>query len=62
MIRKQLLEKNVWKVDKIAFLYSLNVNYKESFKKKILNILYYLLSKITSKYITTLVIVAKKDI
>ena len=59
---KQLLEKNVWKVDKIAFLYSLNVNYKESFKKKILNILYYLLSKITSKYITTLVIVAKKDI
>jgi len=59
---KQLLEKNGWKVDKISFLYSLDVNYKESFKKKILNILYYLLSKITSKYITVLVVIAKKDI
>jgi len=56
---KQLLQKNNWKVNRIAFLYSLDVNYKESFKKKVLNILYYLLSKITSKYITTLVIVAK---
>ncbi len=58
----QLLQKNGWKVDKIAFLYSLEVGYKESFKKKILNILYYLLSKITSKYISILVITAKKDI
>lgn len=57
----QLLQKNGWKIDKIAFLYSLDVNYKESFKKKILNIFYYLLSKITSKYITTLIIIAKKD-
>ena len=59
---KQLLEKNGWKVEQIAFLYSLGANYKESFKKKILNIIYYLLSKITSKYITGLVIIAKKDI
>ena len=58
---KKLLEKNNWKVDKIAFLYSLDVNYKESFKKKILNIFYYLLSKITSKYITTLIIVVKYE-
>jgi len=59
---EQLLQKNGWQADKIAFLYSLDVDYKESFKKKILNILYYLLSKITSKYITVLVMIAKKDI
>jgi len=57
----KLLEKNGWKVEKIDYLYTLDVNFKESWKKIFLNYLYSFLSKFTSKYIETLVIVAVKN-
>ncbi len=53
-----LLERNGWKVDSVDFLYSLGVQYKESLKKKILNVLYKILSLFTSKFVETLVITA----
>jgi len=59
---EQLLKKNGWTAEKIAYLYSLEVDYKESLKKKFLNMLYYLLSKFTHKYATILVVVAKKAV
>jgi len=57
----RLLEKNNWEIIDIDFLYRLeDVNYKESLKKKFLNSIYYILSKFTSKYMETLIIVAGK--
>jgi 2-polyprenyl-3-methyl-5-hydroxy-6-metoxy-1,4-benzoquinol methylase len=56
----KLLAKNGWKVESVYFLYTLDVKYKESWKKKFLNIIYFLLSKFTSKFIETMIIVAKK--
>lgn len=58
---KVLLEKNNWQVNKIGYLYSLKLKYKESWKKKILNIIYFLISKITPKFLETLVIIASKN-
>jgi len=58
---EQLLKKNGWTAVQTAYLYSLEVDYQESLKKKFLNIIYYLLSKFTHKYITILVIVAKYE-
>lgn len=55
---KRLLEKNGWEVVSIDYLYSLGVTYKESWKKKILNALYWLFSLFTDKFIETLVVVA----
>lgn len=57
---KKLLEKNNWEVVEQAYLYTLESAYKESLKKKFLNMLYYLFSKWTSKYIETMVVIAKK--
>jgi len=56
----RLLEKNGWQVVDIGFLYSLEAVYPESWKKKVLNFVYYLLSLVTSKFIGTLVVVAAK--
>lgn len=57
----RLLEKNNFTVKETGYLYTLNIDHKESFKKKFLNIIYYILSKFTSKYIETLVIIAAKE-
>jgi len=58
---KSLLDKNSWKMTEKVFLYALNVSTKESYKKKFLNFIYFLLSKFTNKFIETLVVVAKKE-
>ena len=55
---KKLLQKNGWEVSSIDFLYTLNPKFKESWKKKFLNVLYWLLSTQTPKFIETLVVVA----
>lgn len=59
---KSLLRKNGWEIKSVGFIYALGYNYKESFKKKVLNFIYFILSKFTDKYIETLVleVVSKK--
>ena len=57
---RQLLGKHGWKVDEASYLYSLGVEYRESYRKRFLNILYYILSKFTPKFVETIVVVAKK--
>ncbi len=54
-----LLDKREWVVAETAYLYTLDLEHKESFKKKALNVLYALLSKVTPKFMETLVIVAR---
>jgi len=54
---KTLCEKNGFEVEKIGYIYSLGVNYKESYKKKVLNSIYKLLSLFTFKYYETIVVV-----
>ena len=56
---KKLLEKNGMEAVEVSFLYSLGCEYDESWKKKFLNVLYWLASKCTDKFIETLVVVAK---
>ena len=55
----KLLVKNNFKAYEVNYIYSLGVNYIESYKKKFLNLVYYLLAKFTDKYLETLVIIAK---
>ena len=55
----KLLEKNSFRVDTIDYIYTLDYTYKESWKKKFLNSIYWLLSKFTDKFTETLVIVAR---
>lgn len=55
---KKLLEKNNWQVTSIDYIYTLEIVYAESWKKKLLNVVYALLAKCTPKYVETLVIVA----
>jgi len=55
---KKLLEKNGMAVKEISFLYSLEYAHKESLKKKLLNVVYKLLSLFTDKFVETLVVVA----
>ena len=57
---KKLLEKNNWYVAEHSFLYSLEVKYRQSWKKKILNTLYAFLSKFTDKFMVDLVVVGVK--
>ena len=57
---KRLLEKNGWEVKSMDFLYSLDVKYRESWKKKILNIAYALLSRMTPKFCVDIVVVAER--
>jgi len=58
---EQLFEKNGWIIDARGYVFSLDINYKESLKKKFLNILYYLVSLVTPKFLETIVIVAKRN-
>lgn len=55
----QLLAKNDWELKDAAFLYSLDSQFRESLKKRFLNIIYFILSKFTPKFIETLVVVAE---
>ena len=57
---KRLLEKNGWNLAGIDFLYSLPIVYRESWKKRLLNLIYLILSKFTTKYLENLVITARK--
>jgi 2-polyprenyl-3-methyl-5-hydroxy-6-metoxy-1,4-benzoquinol methylase len=57
---KRLLEKNGWELKRLSYLYTQNVNFKQSYKKIFLNGIYWLLSKITNKFIETIVIEAIK--
>lgn len=57
---KRLLEKNGWEVMRVDYLYSLDVDFKESFKKKMLNVLYKGASLFTPKFLETIVITARK--
>ena len=53
---KQLCRKNGLRVIRVDFLYTLGSIHKESFKKKILNIIYCLLSVVTEKYCENVVV------
>jgi 2-polyprenyl-3-methyl-5-hydroxy-6-metoxy-1,4-benzoquinol methylase len=57
---RQLLGKNGWGVESFHYLYTLDSEYKESWKKRLLNITYRLLSRFTNKFIETVVVVASK--
>ncbi len=57
---KKIFEKNGFEVKEISYLYTVHAQFRESFKKKFLNIIYFLLSKFSDKFIETLVVVAKK--
>lgn len=54
----QLLKKNGWQGE-IHHMYTLDYEHQESWRKKILNVIYFLLSKITTKFIGTIVVVAQ---
>lgn len=55
---KQLLGKNGWELQETGFLYSLGCTYQESMKKRLINVLYRVLSWWTPKFIETVVVVA----
>lgn len=55
----KLLEKNRWKDIEVSYVYSLDLMHKESFKKKCLNVIYSFLSRLTPKFVETLVVIAR---
>lgn len=56
-----LLQKCGWSQPQFGFMYTLDYTHKESFKKKFLNGLYFLLSKFTPKFYETMVVVVALD-
>lgn len=56
-----LLKKNHFLIKEVSYLYTLELAYKESVKKKFLNIIYKILSKFTPKFIETLVVIAQPE-
>lgn len=54
-----LLAKCGWSIERFGFIYTLGDLHRESLKKKILNLVYYLLSQVTDKFYETLVIIAR---
>ena len=58
---RQLLGKHGWRVEEAGYLYLLGVAYRGSYRKKLLNVLYYLLSRVTPKFVETIVVVAKRS-
>lgn len=54
-----LLDKCGFDVEQFGFMYTLDYDLKESFKKKFLNIIYKVLSFFTPKFYETVVVVAK---
>lgn len=55
---RQLFKKNGFKNFQFTYIYSLDLTYKQSFKKKILNVVYKIISLVTPRYIESVVIVA----
>ena len=58
---RQLLQKNGWQVVEADYLYSIGIVFRESFKKRFLNIVYYLLSRRTPKFVETIVVTATRS-
>jgi len=56
-----LLSKNNWQTKEVCWLYSLGSKYKQSLKKKFLNIIYSFVNKFTTKFSVGLVIIAQKE-
>lgn len=56
---RTLLEKNGMEATEVSFLYTLGYAHTESWKKKFLNVLYWIASRFTDKFVETLVIVAR---
>jgi 2-polyprenyl-3-methyl-5-hydroxy-6-metoxy-1,4-benzoquinol methylase len=55
---EQLLQKNGWKVERVDFIYTLGDLHRESWKKKVLNGIYWLFSKMTPRLVETLAVTA----
>ncbi len=55
---RTLLAKNGMKPLEMSYLYALDVQFTESLKKRFLNGIYFLLSRVTDKFLETLVVVA----
>ena len=53
-----LLGKNGFVAESVDYLYTLGIAYEESFKKQVLNALYWLFARFTDKFVETLVVVA----
>src|SRR3989344_149740 len=53
----KLLEKNGWQTESVDYLYTLETEHQASWKKKFLNIFYWFFSKITPKFVETLVVI-----
>jgi 2-polyprenyl-3-methyl-5-hydroxy-6-metoxy-1,4-benzoquinol methylase len=53
-----LLKKCGWEVTELGYMYTLDYEIKESLKKQFLNLIYLLLSKVTTKFYETFVVVA----
>lgn len=54
-----LLRKVDFNVAQTGYVYSLGYTHRESFKKKFLNVVYWILARMTTKYLETLVVVAR---
>ncbi len=55
---KALLEKSGFMMGEVAWVYSLGLTHRESFRKKILNALYWVLVHFTDKFVETLCVTA----
>jgi 2-polyprenyl-3-methyl-5-hydroxy-6-metoxy-1,4-benzoquinol methylase len=60
-VLKILLDKCDYEVEYTSFVYKLDTTHRESFKKKIQNVIYAILSRFTTKFVETLVVVAKPN-
>jgi SAM-dependent methyltransferase len=58
---RQLLKKTGYSVHGFSYLYTLDSEYRQSLKKRLLNVLYRALSWRTTKFLETLVVVAVPD-
>lgn len=56
-----LLKKCGWRIERFGYLYTLGSLHVESLKKKVLNLVYRLLSLGTEKFYETLVVIARPD-
>lgn len=59
---RTLLNKNNFEIESTGYVYTLEPNFSPSWKKRILDGIYFLVSRITPKFLETLVIVAKKRV
>jgi len=57
----QMLKKAGWRLERVDYVYTLGVKYNESWKKKLLNLAYKILSLFTPKYIETMAVTASRD-